>query len=272
MRVSIAIPTFNGSRFISDTLESVLDQTFSDFEVLVSDDGSTDDTLEIVRSYGDSRIRIVGDGGHLGAGGNWNRALTAANCEYVKLLPQDDLLYPQNLEVQVAILDGNPELAFVSVRRDVIDANGTVLTRDRGLDGLCGLRERDEVRRAIVRSGTNQLGEGAAILMRRQAADAAGSFDASLPYVIDVDFWVRLLDWGPGHGVCETHAAFRVSTSAWSSALAKEQGRQYVAFIDRLAEGDNSAISGKDAMIGRARARLNGIARRVFYVLYRRRL
>lgn len=269
MRVSVVIPTYNGASFIGSSLDSVFGQTMEDFEVVVTDDGSTDETLEIVRSYDDPRLVVIADTSRLGAEGNWNRALTHASAPYVKLLPQDDLMYPEVLQRQVDVLDGDASLSFVAARRDIVGSDGTVLVRDRGLRGLCGRISLERGSRAIVRSGTNQFGEGAAILFRREVARAVGEFDGSIPYVIDVDFWHRLLKWGPALGLCETLAAFRVSGTSWSKALAREQSSQYRRFIQRVASDPACGVKARDVTIGRGYAWRNAVARRAFYTRYR---
>ncbi len=272
MRVSVVIPTYNGADFIRETLVSVFKQTYTGFEVVVSDDGSTDETIKIAESFEDPRLRIVEDRSHVGAAGNWNRALSHARGEYVKIPAQDDLMYPQNLEVQVDALDTNKTLSFVAVQRDIVGADGTVLMRDRGLSGLCGEIGLVDGSRRTVRSGANQFGEGAAVLFRREAAEAAGSFAESAQYTLDVDYWLRLLSWGPAFGICDTYAAFRVSSQSWSNALVRKQGQQYAAMIDRIAADPGRAVTRNDVRVGKARATLNAVLRRAFYLRYRSHL
>lgn len=269
MSVSVVIPTYNGSDFIRTTLASVLNQTFVDFELVVSDDASTDGTIELVEEFEDPRVRIVEDRSHVGPAGNWNRALAHARSDYIKVLAQDDVLYPDNLRCAVDALDADTELAFVAARRDIVGADGSVLMRGRGLSGLCGRVEPIEGYRRTVLTGANQFGEGAAVLFRRAAAEAAGGFDDSLPYAIDVDYWIRLLEWGPAYALCSTHAAFRVSAQSWSNALAGEQGRQFAALIDRIASDPAHGVSRRDTVIGKARAKANAHLRRAFYMRYR---
>ena len=272
MKVSVVIPTYNGADFIAGTLQSVLTQTFSDFEVVVSDDASSDGTMAAVESIGDSRVAISEDRSHVGPGGNWNRAVALARGEYIKVLAQDDMLYPRNLEVAVEVLDADPALSFVATRRDVIGADGTVLMPGRGLSGLCGRIAPTTGVRRTVRTGANQFGEGAAVLFRRAAADTIGGFDESIPYAIDIDYWLRLLRWGPAFGVCTAHAAFRVSGRSWSNALIREQGSQFTALIDRVAGDPANGATQSDILIGKGRARANAQLRRLFYVRHRARL
>lgn len=272
MTVAVAIPTYNGAGFIRETIESVLAQTYREFEVVVSDDGSTDDTLDIVQSFDDQRIRVLPDRSRVGAAENWNRAVFSSDARYLKMLPQDDLLYPRNLEVLVDALDSHAHASFAAVRRDVIGADGTPLLRGRGLRNLCGEIDRVAGSKSVARSGSNQFGEGPAILFRRDAAIAAGPFDESAGYAMDVDFWLRLLDWGPCIGLCETHAAFRVSAAAWSNRLAKNQGAEFADLVRRLTADPSRGISRTDAVVGSLMGRLNGTLRQAFYLRYRAHL
>lgn len=272
MKVSVVIPTFNGAEFVGVALDSVLNQTFTDFEVVVSDDASTDGTIGVVETASDPRVRIVQDRSHAGPAGNWNRAVTNARGDYIKVLAQDDLLYPENLQVGVDALDADDEISFVAVRRDIIGADGTVLMRNRGLSGLCGRIEPISGYRRTVTTGANQFGEGAAVLFRRAAADQAGGFDDSIPYAIDVDYWLRLLAWGPAFGACGTYAAFRVSGQSWSNALTREQGTQFAALIDRVAADPAHGVTHRDILIGKGRASANAQLRRLFYMRHRSRL
>lgn len=99
--ISVCIPTYNGAKYIAQTIESILNQTFTDFEIIVSDDGSSDKTLEIVGSFNDPRIVRIDRLSKVGAEANWNNAVANASASLVKLVCQDDLLYPQCLEVEV---------------------------------------------------------------------------------------------------------------------------------------------------------------------------
>src|SRR6267154_4200111 len=90
--ISICIPAYNNEHFIGSTLESVLHQTCSNFEIIVTDDHSTDRTISVVKKFGDRRIRLVENQANLGIAGNWNKALSLATGKYVKVMGADDLL------------------------------------------------------------------------------------------------------------------------------------------------------------------------------------
>ena len=135
-KVSVCIPTYRGGTTIGAAIESVLAQSLSDFEVIIIDDGSPDDTRDIIERYSDPRLIYLRNALNLGPQGNWNRCLEVAQGEYFKLLPHDDLLHPRCLERQVAVLDTDRDerIALVFSSRDVLGPDGKVLTR-RGYPG-----------------------------------------------------------------------------------------------------------------------------------------
>jgi glycosyltransferase involved in cell wall biosynthesis len=270
-RVSVSVPMYNGADFIGECIQSVLDQTFEDFELLLVDDASDDDTIKIVRSFGDSRIRIIENPVRLGAEGNWNAALSHSRGEYVKILSHDDVIYPTCLERQLSILDQDPELVWVTVRRDIIDGQSRVLMRNRGLAGLSGRIESPGVFNTLIRSGTNIFGEGAAVLVRRDAAVSVGEFDGRRGYVIDLDMWARLLLNGPAYALDETLAVFRLSEGQWSVSLGRQQARQVRELFAELRARPGVSVGRFDAALGWWRAGLTAWMRRVAYLSLRLR-
>ncbi|MGA0106399.1 MAG: glycosyltransferase family 2 protein, partial [Ilumatobacteraceae bacterium] len=121
-QISICIPTYNGEKYIARTIQSVLGQTFSNFEIIVSDDGSTDKTLEIVRSFNDPRIVRVDSLSKVGAEANWNNSVANARAGLIKLVCQDDLLYTHCLqtEFEAMSLSANQDVAFCFSLRDFV--------------------------------------------------------------------------------------------------------------------------------------------------------
>lgn len=116
--VSVCVPTYNGAEFMQICIDSLLDQHLRDLEVVVSDDGSRDDTLEIVRRRGDPRVRILPTTTRAGMAGNWNRSLAGARGKYVALVAQDDFVAPQWGERLVELLESHPEADLAFSRRD----------------------------------------------------------------------------------------------------------------------------------------------------------
>jgi len=109
-KVSVLMPVFNGEKHLREAVESILHQTFADFEFLIIDDGSTDKSLDVIRSYPDERIRIVQNEKNCGLILTLNKGLDLAKGEYVARMDSDDISLPKRLERQVTYLDGTPEV------------------------------------------------------------------------------------------------------------------------------------------------------------------
>ena len=121
--VSVCIPTFNYGRFLPDAIKSVLAQTFTDFELVVVDNASTDATAELMEAFvrSDPRIRFFRNAENVGIVKNFNRALGHATGDYVKILCADDLLAPAALERSLAVIRNNPAVSLVTTGRLLVD-------------------------------------------------------------------------------------------------------------------------------------------------------
>lgn len=270
--VSILMPTHNGAAFVSAAVESVQAQTFGDFELIISDDSSEDGTPRIVARMRDPRIRVVSERGARGFGANWNRCLREARGALIKLLPQDDLLAPDCLAKQVEAMraDLDQSLALTFCARQVIGPDGKAIARRR-LGPLARHLSRKEVLARTCRSGTNPIGEPGAVLFRRAAADRAGLFDDRRPFVIDIDYWLRLLEHGDALYLPEAMSSFRISVQSHSVRIAGEQARQFAGFLREARLSHPSEISRADLVAGRLMGLANAAGRSVFYAVALRR-
>lgn len=122
-KVTVAIPTYNRASLLKECLEVVLRQTFQDFEVIVSDNCSPDDTTETVRAFSDPRIRYYRNESNLGAFANMNRCLELARGEYITIMHDDDIYMPRFLEQEVRLLDAHPNVGMVHCAAFEIDQN-----------------------------------------------------------------------------------------------------------------------------------------------------
>ncbi len=131
-RVSIGLPVYNGEEFLAEALESVLAQTFTQFEVVICDNASTDGTAGICSEFGrrDPRIRYLRNDKNLGAAPNYNRTFELATGEYFKWLAHDDFIAPTFLERCVEALDNNPEAVLVCPLTVFVDIEGTVVVKE----------------------------------------------------------------------------------------------------------------------------------------------
>lgn len=269
-RVSVGIPVYNAEKYIGAAIDSVLAQTYTDFELIVVDNCSTDGSASIVEAYDDPRIRFLRNETNIGAAGNWNRSMEEARGEYVKLVCADDLLRPECLAKQVAALDAHPEAAFVSGHRDIVDAEGNVLIAARG-PRRHGEIPPHEALRMVVRSGTNPFGEPATVLMRSTAREKAGNFTDERGWIIDVELWCRLLEHGSVVVLPDNVAGFRVSQESWSIGLARQQSRQARTWFVELREQHPDIVRPVDIAVGAANAWALAMGRRALYAAMRRR-
>jgi glycosyltransferase involved in cell wall biosynthesis len=272
-RVSVVVPSYNNADFIEATMDSILGQTFHDFELVVADHSSTDGTWERLQRYrSDPRVRLLRTESGGGAPHNWERVTAAARGELVKLVCGDDIIYPDCLRVQVEAMDANRSVVLVASRRDLIDARGAIIITARGLAGLSGRVPGRAAARHTVVAGSNIFGEPACVLIRRAALERAGGWDGRHPFVIDEATYVNVLLHGDFLGIDTALAGFRLSAGQWSVHLAHEQADQVIAFHHRLADDTPGLLSRTDLLRGDAMARAMAYVRRLAYVWVGRRM
>jgi glycosyltransferase involved in cell wall biosynthesis len=251
-------------------MRSLLGQSYEHIEVVISDQASTDRSLEIVRSFDDRRVRVLPDAPEeLNLHSNWARGLAAAKGEFVKIMCQDDLLLPACLSTQMDLLQRYPSAALVCGRRRIIDDQDRVLIKRRGLGRLIRAGETRAVEgpavaRACTRAGSNLLGEPVNVLIRRSALPYP-LFDTRWKYTIDLEFYLRCL--GNGEAVVDSRVlcCFRVSPSQLSAVLAKSQARELREFLSDVALRYPDQVSATDVFLGSARAQLLSQARQILY-------
>lgn len=249
--VSVCIPAYNNARFIAATLESVLNQNHANFEVILTDDRSVDQTVSVVKTFSDGRIKLVQNGSNLGLGENWNKALSLAKGEYIKMMGADDLLYPDCLALQVQALEApsNSTAVLAVCNSDVINSHGDVVLRRRSRFGH-GQVSGGRLIRSCVRWGANLIGEPVVGLFRRDVLKRSGMFDSSNPYMIDLAFWAELLKHGTAVMDRRRLAAFRISASSVSARLGLKQVAYTRSIIQKLHADPAYRTSRLDALCG----------------------
>jgi glycosyltransferase involved in cell wall biosynthesis len=128
-KVTVFIPVYNREQYIGAAINSILAQTFTNYELLLIDDGSTDRSVELMRSYTDPRVRVVCNESNLGIPRTRNKGLQLARGEYIALLDSDDFAYPERLQKQVAFLDSHPGYAEVGSWSRAMDEQGRPLQK-----------------------------------------------------------------------------------------------------------------------------------------------
>lgn len=187
--VSLCLTTFNRAAVLPVTIDSLLAQTFGDFELIISDDCSTDDTESICRGYErrDGRVRYVRNSANLKMPGNLNAAVSYATGRYIANLHDGDVYRPDLIEKWTRALDDAPAAAFVFNAYRSVRADGSMRLYDLPFGPCVG---GEEIALAYFRSMTSCV--WGTVMARASAYDRAGGFDPEFGFISDVDMWLRL--------------------------------------------------------------------------------
>lgn len=189
-KVSVVIPTYNHGHFLSEAIQSVLDQTLKDWELIVVDDGSTDNTSEVVDSFNDYRVRYHRQENQ-GPAASLNKGLELASGEYVRFLDADDYLIPGSIRAQVELLDRNPRVALVYGQAYVMDGYGRVFDIRKsawGHDSPVVIPSADAFRWLLRGCRICK----STVMLRKSALKRVGPFQIDSFLGEDWDVWLRI--------------------------------------------------------------------------------
>jgi glycosyltransferase involved in cell wall biosynthesis len=210
--VSVIIPAFNSEKTIQETIESVLNQTFSNFELIIINDGSQDATLDIINSIKDSRLKVFSYA-NTGVAASRNRGFAQAVGEFISFLDADDLWTPDKLEAQLKALQENSQVAVAYSWVDHIDESSKFL-RPSSHNTLNG-----NVYTALLQG--NILANGSNALIRAQALKAVGSFNSSFTPAEDWDLYLRLASLYHFVAVPSPQVLYRITSTSASNNVFK---------------------------------------------------
>ena len=222
-RVSVCIPSYNASRFIRQTIKSVLASSYTNLEVIVNDDASTDSTRAIVEGIDDNRVRFFQNERTIGVPGNWNYALQRASGEFVGLLNHDDLYGQFWLTLAVHVLRKYPHIGWVATAFRIVDNDGQTL---RAVSHLPETREYSRSDAFLCVAKLDGLG---AYIARREIIEQVGYYDDAIGASADNDLYLRLASRYPLYYSSNPHhAAWRLH----SDNLTHRWG-----LVDQVSEG-----------------------------------
>lgn len=218
MKVSVCIPTYNTGKFIGETIESVLNQTFSDYELIVCDNVSTDETEEVCKKYDDPRFKYLRFDEFVGQAENWNRALEQATNEYVILLHSDDILLPAFLEKAVPVLDKNKDVGLLHCSVQHIDETGEIIGSQQLFKDNFVDREENHLRKFLLEGCViNPVG----VLARRRVYEEVGNFTDKIVWGVDPHMWTRIALKFPVAYLAEPLAQYRIHSNSGTSGVMK---------------------------------------------------
>ena len=188
-RVSVLMPVYNAERYLREAIDSVLQQTYDDFELIATNDGSKDGSQAILRAYeaADPRVRVISRP-NTGMVGALQDAYAVARGSLIARMDADDISLPDRFQTQVDYLDAHPECACVGGDWQLMDARSRILTR------LHGPRDHDTIEQWALVAHTPMI--HSLLMMRRDAFDAAGGYDPETWPAEDLDLILRLAEVG----------------------------------------------------------------------------
>lgn len=226
--ISVCLPVYNGGKFLARAVSSVLKQTYSDFELLIADDCSEDNSVHVIESLAqeDSRIRFWRNPTNVGLFANYNNCLAQSRGKYIKFFAQDDVLHEKCLQSAAKVLDENPNVALVAADRASIDEEGRDISEVTRLASsslfvqsgrVVGGRQ---VMRQSLSQGINFIGEPSAVMVRK--SHCIDGFNARYHHLGDLDYWLRILRNGDYFFINTILAYVRVHDNSCSTTNIRE--------------------------------------------------
>ncbi|MDR5589694.1 glycosyltransferase family 2 protein [Christiangramia sp. SM2212] len=207
--VSICIPVLNGEKYLNEALSSIELQSYQNIEVIISDNGSKDSSMDICLEYKTTSkypVRIY-DHHTMGIGENWNNCVTKSNGEYLKFLFQDDVLYPNCVEDLIWIFNQYEDIGLVACKREILTDNPESAWQRKWIVRYGDLQEKmfqnDWDKKILDRSilkkkeffkdPFNKIGEPTAVMLKKSIFNEVGLFNTELKIVLDIEFYYRVL-------------------------------------------------------------------------------
>lgn len=213
-RVSVLLPVFNGAAFLRESIASILAQDFGDFEIVVVDDGSSDDSIPIIQSFNDGRIRLHANAKNIGMTGALNVGLALCRGEYIARMDADDICHPFRFSRQVAFLDRHPEVGLVGSAIWVVDRAGRLY------DFVPQPRTDDAIR--FVAMTKNPFHHPTVMLRRRVLTEHSLTYDPAFSNQ-DYKLWADLLRVTKGANLGSPLLRYRVHGENFSTLHSGEQ-------------------------------------------------
>lgn len=217
--VSVLMPVYNAQRYVAQAIESILQQTFTEFELIILDDGSTDRSLQILQRYAarDPRIRLISRE-NCGIAATRNQLIAEASAELIAVMDADDVALPQRLARQVNFLQQHPQIICLGSSYELIDARGRQITT------LAVPLQHAEIERQAL-AGHASVFQPCA-MMRRTAVMQIGGYDTSLKLASDLDLWLRLSEIGELANLAESLVQYRLHAESVSETDCMFQRQQ----------------------------------------------
>ena len=246
-KVSIVIPAYNCGRFIGQTISSILAQTYSNFELLIVDDGSTDNTKTVIQSFNDERIRYFYQENHGGPSKARNKGIEESTGEYIFIFDSDDLMRLKKIELSVKAMEENPDADILFTRFSLVDEDNKILREDylkeyltlsnliktQNIDGNAYYIKANELLPAVVKS--NFIGTSSVVLRSFVLAES-DRFDESLTNADDRLFWLKFSSTHNGIFLNTIRHDYRVVNSGITGQGIGKKGPMKISALEKANE------------------------------------
>lgn len=211
-KVTVVIPAYNSMAYLPETLDSVLNQTFSDFEVLIINDGSSDNIIEWIAGITDSRVKLISQTNQ-GVAAARNTGINKTEAEYIAFLDADDLWEPTKLEKQVHCFESKPEIGLVYTWTLLVDQQG------QSMNIVIAAKIEGKVWEKLLVGDV--VGNGSSAMVRREYFARVGLFDPELPNMADCDMWAWISAYYPIAVIKEVLVHYRQCQNSMSKNYEK---------------------------------------------------
>lgn len=213
-QVTVLMSVYNGEKYLREAIDSILKQSFKNFEFLIINDGSNDGSEEIIKSYSDKRIRLVNNKKNIKLIKSLNKGIRLAKGKYIARMDADDISSQDRLEKEYDFLEANVSYVMVGSSALIMDESGNSVGEQKMIT------ENDSIRKIML--VTNSFFHGS-VMMRRSSVIKAGLYDPSSYVVEDYDLWSRMMDLGKVANIDENLYRYRLNPNGESFLKRKEQ-------------------------------------------------
>lgn len=229
-KVSVIMPVFNQAKYLESAIQSILDQTYSNFELLILDDGSNDKSREIIKSFKDKRIKFYSHKQNMGLSKSLNFLINKARGNYIARMDGDDISMPNRLKIQLEFLDRNKKVAIVGSWAKIINDNGQIIGE------IKKPSQHFDIRKTIL---SDNPFIHSSVMFRKEIILALGAYDQRLIYSQDYDLWLRLVIKYKSVNLAKYLLSFR-----WNPNFKKQQQQHRAALSIRLKSIKEGKFSG----------------------------
>lgn len=226
-KVSVITAVFNGQKYVDESIKSILEQTFLDFEFIIVDDGSTDKTKEILENWAkkDSRIKIIVNSENIGLTKSLNKAINIVKGEYIARQDADDISLPQRLEKQVIFLENNSEVKILGTFGYAINKEGKILRKE-----VLPISSQ-KIKKALIKRNPFIH---TSVMIKKEIIDKLGGYNENFKFIQDYELWFRILKVAKGENLPLFLVKKRYQPEMISFKNNKEQLKQRVALLKEV--------------------------------------